>query len=424
MIAFRAFCWGFVLIAIFQASLFAQSGSIQIRLQEANQHAVIGATLQLADRADTTRKLYALSDTAGSATFSIQIGHSYRVLATSVGYKPVRKEPLVASQSIVTLVMTPDNVQLQAVSVTAAKALVRQEDDKTIVDPEPIAATSTSAYELLEKTPGLFLDPDGNVYLSSTTPATIYINGREQKMSAADIASILKSLPPNSIARMEILRTPSARYDASSSGGIVNIVLKKGINLGLTGSANAGFNQGRFGNQFVGVNLNNSQGKRSAYLNLNYTRRNSYEQVQTNRTFSPDSILRQNAYTTYPAQVFYTGYGLGFELSRKWDLNLDGRFSWNESSSSASNSNQISQLSTGRLASDNLNLTDGSNRMVSISQGANLKYKIDTLGSELITDVSYNFTGNRGIRFFRPNTASQRESARLAMVILTHNGTW
>ena len=104
---------------------------------------------------------------------------------------------------------------------------MRQEDDKTIVDPENLAASSTSGYEVLEKTPGLFVDQDGNIYLNSTTPATIYINGREQKMSTADIASLLKSLPPNSIASIEILRTPSAKYDASGGGGIVNIVLKK-----------------------------------------------------------------------------------------------------------------------------------------------------------------------------------------------------
>lgn len=381
--------------------LLAQSGSLRLHVQEADKHGVFGATLQLTDRADTTRRLYAISDTAGNALFRTAANRTYRLLVTSVGYKPVRREITNQQmQSVLTVVMTPDNVQLQSVSVTAAKPLVRQEDDKTIVDPEPIATTSTSAYELLEKTPGLFLDPDGNVYLSSTTPATIYINGREQKMSASDIASILKSLPPNSIARMEILRTPSARYDASSSGGIVNIILKKGVSLGLTGSVNAGFNQGRFGNQYVGLNLNNTQGRRSSYLNLNYTHRNSYEQIQTNRTFSPDSILRQDAYTTFPAHVFYAGYGLGFETSRKWDLNLDGRFSWNESASSASNVNQISQISTGRLVSDNLNQIDGTNRMLSVTQGATAKYKLDTLGSEWITDLSYTFMGNRGDQNF------------------------
>jgi hypothetical protein len=45
---------------------------------------------------------------------------------------------------------------------------------------------------VLEKTPGLFVDQDGNIYISSLTPATIYINGREMKMSAADVAAMLK----------------------------------------------------------------------------------------------------------------------------------------------------------------------------------------------------------------------------------------
>src|ERR671933_1374429 len=267
----------------------AQTVPVRIRVQEARQQPIAGATLRLTDRADTTRHLYAISDTAGLAVFQTAPSRTYMLLVTSVGFKPLRKpiQP-VTNQAVLTFALEQDNVILQAVSVTAAKPLVKQEDDKTIVDPEPIATTSTSAYEIMEKTPGLFLDPDGNIYLSSTTPATIYINGREQKMSAADIASILKSLPPNSIARIEILRTPSARYDASGSGGIVNVILKKGVKLGLTGSVNAGFNQGRFGNQFVGVNLNNAQNGRTAYLNLNYTNRNTYEEIRTNRKFSPD----------------------------------------------------------------------------------------------------------------------------------------
>ena len=72
------------------------------------------------------------------------------------------------------------------------------------------------------------MDQDGNIYLNSTTPALIYINGREQKMSTADIASMLKSLPPNSIASIEILRTPSAKYDASGSGGNSECCFEKG----------------------------------------------------------------------------------------------------------------------------------------------------------------------------------------------------
>ena len=165
--------------------------------------------------------------------------------------------------------------------------------------------------KFLEKTPGLFVDQDGNVYLSSTTPAKIYINGREQKMSTADIATMLKSLPPNSIASIEILRTPSAKYDASGGGGIVNVVLKKGVRIGFTGSVNAGMNQGVYGNQFVGLNLNNSSGKLNTYINLQYSRRNTYDQIKTDRLFAADSILSQDAFTSLPGQQFLYRFWFG-----------------------------------------------------------------------------------------------------------------
>jgi len=71
--------------------------------------------------------------------------------------------------------------------------------------------------------------------------------GGKQRMSNADIATMLKSLPPSAIDRVELVRTPSARYDASGVGGIVNIILKKNVKIGLTGSMNAGFNQGKYG---------------------------------------------------------------------------------------------------------------------------------------------------------------------------------
>lgn len=379
----------------------AQAQQLRFRVQEVSRQPVVGATLRLTSQADSTKRLFAITDTAGFATLAASEGQTYRLLLTSVGYKPLTKNIRVAAaMPVQTLTLETDNITLKGVTVTAPKPLVRQEDDKTVVDPEPIAATSTSAYEIMEKTPGVFLDPDGNIYLSSTSPATIYINGREQKMSAADVASMLKSLPPNAIARIEILRTPSARYDASGSGGVVNIILKKGVSLGLTGSANAGFNQGRYGNQFAGVNLSKSQGGRSSYLNLNYTRRNNYEEVQTSRAFSPDTVLNQNALTTYPANTYYLGYGLGYELSPKWDLDFDGRVSLNGANSDSENENIIRQISTGKLITNNLNTVDNRGRNVSFSQDISTRYKIDSLGSEVTTNWSYNYLGNRTEQVF------------------------
>lgn len=79
--------------------------------------------------------------------------------------------------------------------VRSTKALIRQEDDKSVVDPEPLAASSTNAFETVEKVPGVFIDQDGNIYLNGLSPAGVQINGRDLRMSASDIAILLKSLP-------------------------------------------------------------------------------------------------------------------------------------------------------------------------------------------------------------------------------------
>ena len=123
------------------------------------------------------------------------------------------------------------------------------------------------------------------------------------KMSAADVATMLKSLPPNAIAKIEIIKTPSAKYDASAGGGIVNVVLKKGVKIGMTGSINAGMQQGTYGNQFIGFNLNNNTDKKTSNLNVNYGRRNSYDQIVTDRIFAVDSVLSQHAFTKYPGNT-------------------------------------------------------------------------------------------------------------------------
>ena len=365
---------------------------IKLVLTDAKQLPVVGAAVQLTLRADTTKRLNAITDTLGAALLTVQPNEPYALRATAIGMKALQKgiRPT-TGQTPFRFTLETDMQLLNNLIVTAKKPLLRQEDDMTVVDPAPIADISTNAYDLLEKTPGLFLDQDGNVYLSSTTPATIYINGRQQKLSAADMATLLKSLPPNSIERMEIMRTPSAKYDAAGSGGAVNIVLKKGVKLGRTGSLTGTMNQGRFGNQGLGANLTNSDGARSSYLNLNYNRRNSYEQLTTNRQLPGSKTIGQTAYTRLPGDGFFLGYGLGYELPKNWSLNLDGRANYGYSNSFTDNQTQIRQRDAGTLLSDNGNTLSNLGTSKSITQDVSAKYKIDTLGSEWTIDGSYNY---------------------------------
>jgi hypothetical protein len=380
----------------------AQSNTeVNFRIKTSSNEPLVAATIRVQAATDSLQVFEKLTDSTGKATFSLAGGGQYIISVTSVGYQPLEKRITVkGDKPVFQYTVDPSSSSLAGVVVTSTRPLIRQEDDKTIVDPENLAASSTNAYEIMEKTPGLFVDQDGNIYLNSTTPATIYINGREQKMSAADVATMLKSLPPNSIASIEIMRTPSSRYDASGSGGIVNVVLKKGVRIGLTGSLQAGLNQGTYGNQFIGINLNNNNGKTTSFLNLQYSRRNTFDRIHTDRIFSIDSLLGQQAFTKYKTGSYYIGAGMSFQLDPKWDLSWDARMNINQSRNNSVNQSLVRKISSGAIAESNENLVNNDIGNSNLSYGVALKHKIDSLGSEWSTDLSYTYSPNNTDQVF------------------------
>lgn len=333
--------------------------------------------------ADSTKKLNNLSDSLGYSTFLLDSAGTYTISISMVGFKKTQQRIAIsASNAGQTIILQASNNALKEIVVSSAKPMMRQEDDKTIIDPEQLAESSTNSYEILEKTPGLFIDQDGNIYLSSTTPATVYINGREMKMSRSDIASMLKSLPPNSIEKIELLRTPSAKYDASGTGGIVNVVLKKGVKIGMRGSINAGAQQGVYGNQYSGFNLSNNNGSSSAYFNLNLTHQNNYQQLNTDRVLIGDTLLSQKAFTKYPGNVVFSSFGANKDLNEKWNLGYDARLSYNKSESFTENNNDIRNTALNKVLGSTLSNINNHSKTFLLDQSLAATYKIDTNGSE------------------------------------------
>jgi outer membrane receptor protein involved in Fe transport len=378
----------------------AQQTSITIRIVNAKKEPLPFASVSVISVNDSNQYYDKVSDSSGIARFSLPY-QQYIVSVSSVNYAPFKKGITVKSDNpVFTFTAEIVSKSLQGVSVVSSRPVMRQEDDKTIVDPENLAASSINAFEILEKTPGLFVDQDGNIYLTSSTPATIYINGREQKMSTADIATLLKNLPPNSIASIEILRTPSAKYDASGSGGIVNIVLKKGVKIGLTGSVTVGGSQGKYGRQFIGLNLSNNNGKITTYVNMQVSRLSNSEEIGTNRLFASDTILSQNAVTVYHRNNYYTGFGLNLSVNKKWDLSYDGRINYSDFTNRTNNLSEIKKVSNNNPVTNNISNVTNYGNDFNLNQDISAKYKIDTTGSEWSSDISYNYSPNNSNQTF------------------------
>ena len=220
------------------------------------------------------------------------------------------------------------------------------------------------------------------------------------RMSAADIATMLKSLSPNSISRIEVVRTPSAKYDAAGGGGVVNVVLKKGIKIGMTGSVNSGLQQGTYSNQFAGFNINNNDGEKSYYINLNYNRRNNYESIITDRLFAVDSMLSQDAYTKYRSDGYYAGYGINIFKSKKWDFEFSGNVNLNKSDNNTDNLNVIKKISASQIITSSPNAVANKSTSLVIGNGFETKYKIDTLGSDWSNNIFYYNSHNTSEQYY------------------------
>lgn len=377
------------LFLFFQVQIFAQQLNLNLSILNAQNEAFENATavlMHLPDSSIVEKKVLKSKD-----FLNVQSSSDYLLKITAVSKKKFEKKIHIGTQSIQLVVVLNNNVEvMNAVTIVSKKPLMKEEDDKTIVDATTLSNSSTNAFEVIEKTPGTIIDQDGNVYLNSTTPATIFLNGREMKLSSADLASLLKSLPANSVSKIEIMRNPSAKYDAASSGGILNIVLKKGVKVGSSGSVNIATFQGVYNTSTIGFNINNGTTKFNSYFSYQFTKKNSFESIISNRNFDIDSVsVLQNSYTKYPSITNYLSAGTDYSINNKWSIGLDVKFNTTKNENKSINNINISKINFAPLLAKNNSDVHNNNNAIFLSNILNSKFKIDTIGSEWTNVLEY-----------------------------------
>ena len=217
------------------------------------------------------------------------------------------------------------------------------------------------------------------------------INGRELRLSAADIASLLKSLPASSISKIETISNPSAKYDAASSGGIVNIVLKKGAKLGMNGSVDVSYFQGVYATQTAGFNINNSNNKLNTYASYSFTDRTFFQYLDSERPYF-NTLFVQDSYTKYNSITSNAGAGIDYKINKKWNINFDSRFTKNNNTNHVNNEIDILQRNNRAIkVGQNLSVVDNAGPTYFLGNTLATKYKIDSLGSEWTNSIDYSY---------------------------------
>lgn len=277
-------CVLIVICSLLGVSVNAQEyHSLHGRVLNSDGDTIVGAVVSCIELPDSIAITHCITDKDGAFKISgLDGGHGEYLLAVSfLGYEKSYVSP---SRNELVVVLKESAVSLNEVTVRASAPVLKQKPGKFIYTPSLSEVRGIDSYTLLHFTPLMTLE-NNSVRILGKGTSTIYINGRKPMMDNASLMDMLRSTPAGQIENIEIIMSPNSSYKASTTGGIVNIVMKKNPNQGLRGSASlSGAYRGERLSPRTSLYLSYSKKKFNASANLSYSYRNS--QSETDVTYN------------------------------------------------------------------------------------------------------------------------------------------
>jgi outer membrane receptor protein involved in Fe transport len=138
--------------------------------------------------------------------------------------------------------LSDEGLELEEVTVQGQRDLIEERVDRTIYKAENDKTTAGGdATDVLRRVPMLSVDFDGNVSMRGSSNIQVLIDNRPSAITASSIADALRQIPADEIKAVEVITSPSARFDAEGTSGVINIVTKKNNFQGMTLNVNSGF---------------------------------------------------------------------------------------------------------------------------------------------------------------------------------------
>ena len=393
MLRFKTvFCVAVILVlssTIYGQKFFSIKGAI---VDSTNQKEIPYANIALLKQSDSTMIKGTTADDKGAFTFDKITADSLLVRYSSIGYKTVF-QPVVLASNITNLgkiTLSPSVSVLQGVEVTAARPLYSFDADKKVYNvSEDISMQGGTASDALQNAPGVWVDMEGNITLRGVSGVEIWINGKPSKIKEEGLKTYLQQLPANALDKIEVMTNPSAKYGASGTGGIINIITKEKIkknyllSFGVNGSTRPEFSP------WLSYVWSNEKWSISTYL--------SHSQSTYKWNSSSNGIVKNDADTTYSYDNTsesnsdyswnYGHIGVEYEFNPKNSISIymgAGVNEGNSNSTSLTNRFMYGENTNYNINSGSKGNSDGYN----FHGGIEYEHKFNDKGKNLSLDLS------------------------------------
>jgi iron complex outermembrane recepter protein len=287
----------------------------------------------------------------------------------------------------------PENaLTLKEVQVSAFRPFIEHRIDETIINVEnSIIDAGGTALEVLQRSPGVTVDNEGNIRLTGKQGVLVMLDGKPTYLSAKDLYEMLRNTSSDQLSQIVIITNPSAKYDAAGNSGIINIKMKKKQNLGLNGSARLSYGQGVYPDFGTGFNLNYRNEKLNAFGGYDFMRAFYFERVTNIRRFREPNYTSEFNQYTFDKGGFYSNNfraGLDYYAGKKSTIGIlvkGNLFNNHDNTTATTDIKNISDTPDSSYVTEVIN----DSKWNTVSANLNYLYKLDTLGSEFSADVDY-----------------------------------
>ncbi len=370
----------------------AQS-SISGQLKEDNGEAIVYANAALYNSADSTLVKVQSSTEEGMFRIANIDNGDYFLKITYVGYDDYVQSDVVfespTTLELGTITLESQSVGFEEVTITAKRQLVVVKPDRTIFNVEgTVNNVGTDAITLLRMAPSVTVDNNDNVSVLGRSGVMIYIDGKKLPLSGDDLSNYLKGITSDQIDRIDIITSPGAKYEAEGNAGIIDIILKKDVNIGANGSLSGGYSQGELARYNFNATGNYRNKKVNIFGGSGYYSNDNFNLMKFD-SYQNGLYLDELNDSQYERDIFSYNFGLDYFVTEKHTLGVlyNGRHAKRDETTS----NRIviaPQADTTAIDSILVADSDGGGSKLQNTVNLNYRYRISK-GQSLNIDLDY-----------------------------------